>query len=416
MIYDNTVKSVELNFQCGRLQRFLKMWFSLRISLLSMIFVVPAFLYLILAKGYTTSNLGVVINFLLMVIDDISYFMSTISNLENNFVSFSRCEAYMRLEPEKGYQDFKHLEKFFLNCSKRRINYSDIEKGLAKLQEKETKEQQRRRRGSGLNEQLISDDSPAPLGLSLGDLSKQEKRGMHLKLTDVKVKYSPELPNVLRGISLEIKPGESIGIIGRTGAGKTSFVKLFIKFFDEYEGSILLNGKELRDLHLESLRGNITYISQESYFFQGTLRENLDPHKLHTDEYILSLLGEGGVRDKVELSGGLDWNLSSGGGDMSFGEKQIFCFIRAILNVKDLIIMDEATSNLDVQSEDVLEKLKDKYMSHSTVMIIAHRLNTIHSCDKVLILEKGKVQQFVNRENLSESELDYFKNYLKMFD
>lgn len=414
MIFDNTVKSVELNFQCGRLQRFLKLWFSLRISLFSMVFVVPAFLYLILAKGYTTDNLGVVINFLLMIIDDIANFMSTISNLENNFVSFARCEAYLHLKPEKGYNDFEDLEKFFLTCSKRRIQYSDIVEGLEKLNKH--KKQKAIKAESGLTEPLVGERPKNAKHVSLGDLTKQERRGIHLDLKNVKVKYSPELPNVLRGVSLVIQPGESVGIIGRTGAGKTSFVKLFIRFFDEYKGSIKVNGEELRDIHLESLRGNITYISQESHFFQGTLRENLDPHHLHNDEAIMDLLGESGVRDKVVLAGGLDWKLSSGGGDMSFGEKQIFCFIRAILNAKDLILMDEATSNLDVQSEDVLERLKTKYMSHATLLIIAHRLNTIHSCDKVLILDKGKVQQFVRRENLSETQLDYFKNYLKMFD
>ena len=239
---------------------------------------------------------------------------------------------------------------------------------------------------------------------------------MKIELKDVKVKYSPELPNVLKGISLNINPGEKIGIIGRTGAGKTSFVNLFIKFFDEYEGSIQLNGLELKNIYLDSLRTQVTFISQDSYFFEGTLRENIDPLNKYTDEDLLSLLEESEMIDKVRISGGLDWKLNSSGGDLSVGEKQIVCFLRAIINSQGLIVMDEATSNLDIKSEDILEKMKEKYMDKSTLLVIAHRLNTIHSCDKVLILEDGKVQQFVARNELSESELNYFKNYLQMFD
>ena len=108
--------------------------------------------------------------------------------------------------------------------------------------------------------------------------------------------------------------------------------------------------------------------------------------------------------------------MTASGGQLSTGEKQICCFLRAIINSQDLIVMDEATSNLDIKSEDILENLKEKYMEDYTVLIIAHRLNTIHSCDKILILENGKVQKFVNKNELSETELEYFKNYLKMFD
>jgi ABC-type multidrug transport system fused ATPase/permease subunit len=368
-----------------------------------MFFVIPAFLYMIFAKGYHTKNLGVIINFLLLVIDDISKFMGTLSNIENGFVSFERCQRYLEVQPEDGYKYFKTIEETILNNNQKILNFDKIKEKIELLDQKNVIE-------DGLNQPLLDEKKYYSI------TQPKDQFGLDISMKNVKVKYSPELPYVLKGISLDIKPGEKIGIIGRTGAGKTSFVNLFIRFFDDYDGSILLNGRELKSIYLESLRSNVTFITQDSYFFEGSLRENLDPKGITTDERLIQLLQESEMFDKVNLSGGLDWELDGKGGDLSVGEKQIFCFLRAIINTNKLIIMDEATSNMDVKSEDILERLKEKYMTDSTLMIIAHRLNTIHSCDKVLILEDGKVQRFVSRTDLSETELEYFKNYLKMFD
>ena len=404
MIFDNTEAAVEKTFSCSLSQRALYFWLAIRLSLYSMLFVVPAFAYMIWRSGYQTTNLGVVINFLLMIIDDIRSFMTTMADMENNFVAFDRCNQYLSIPPEEGYKYFEGVEKFLQNNHSSKLVLNKIEK---KIDQKKAKNVE------------IDDVLEAPLLERTKYTNIREEpgqQGISLSLKGVKVRYMSNLPFVLRGIDLEIEAGEKIGIIGRTGAGKTSFVNLFVHFFDEYKGSIKLNGTELNDIYLESLRNNVTFISQDSYFFEGTLRENLDPKGLKSDEEIEELLGEAEILDKVTTLGGLEWVIKENGGEMSFGEKQIFCFIRAIINIQGLIIMDEATSNLDIKSEDILEKLKEKYMKQATVLIIAHRLNTIHSCDKVLILEKGKVQRFVSRKQLSNTELDYFKNYLKMFD
>ena len=406
MIFDNTEKAVEKTFACALGQRALYFWLAIRLSLYSMLFVVPAFAYMIWRSGYSTTNLGVVINFLLMIIDDIRSCMTSLADMENNFVSFDRCNQYLRIPPEDGYKYFQEVENFLKKNHSSKLQLNKIEQKID--QKSETIK---------LNGRVDNLETPLLDQVRYSNIRETPgKQGIGLTLRNVKVKYSSELPNVLKGININIEPGEKIGIIGRTGAGKTSFVNLFIKFFDEYEGSIKLNGSELKSIYLESLRDNVTFISQDSYFFEGSLRENLDPKGIKSDGEIEELLTEAEIMDKVNTLGGLDWELKENGSDMSFGEKQIFCFIRAIINTNGLIIMDEATSNLDIKSEDILEKLKDKYMKDSTLLIIAHRLNTIHSCDKVLILEKGKVQRFVSRTQLSNTELDYFKNYLKMFD
>ena len=401
LIFRNTEEAVEKTFACSLGQRSLYFWLAIRLSLYSFLFVVPAFAYMIWRSGYSTLNLGVVINFLLMIIDDIRSFMTSMADMENNFVSFDRCNQYLAIPPEDGYKYFDAIEGFLTKNHSSKLEIKKIESKAEKTEAIEK---------DSLSTPLLDKPRHTNLKQQIG------QKGIDLQLSNVKVKYSKDLPYVLKGIDLHIQPGEKVGIIGRTGAGKTSFVNLFVRFFDEYEGSIKLNDSELRQLYLESLRNNVTLISQDSYFFEGSLRENLDPKGVKTDEEIEDLLREAEIFDKVATLGGLDWKLKDGGKEMSFGEKQIYCFVRAIINTRGLIIMDEATSNLDVKSEDVLEKLKDKYMRDATVLIIAHRLNTIHSCDKVLILEKGKVQRFVDRTQLSTSELDYFKNYLKMFD
>ena len=402
LIFNNTEEAVEKTFSCSLGQRALYFWLVIRLSLYSMLFVIPAFAYMIWRSGYSTTNLGVVINFLLMIIDDIRSFMTSMADMENNFVAFDRCNQYLSIPPEDGYKYFEELEKFLKANHSSKLEIKKIEHKANKKQEKKS--------SNSLEMPLIDKETYTHLPEIPG------QKGISLSLQGVKVKYMSNLPFVLRGIDIEIEAGEKIGIIGRTGAGKTSFVNLFVHFFDEYKGSIKLNGTELNSIYLESLRSNVTFISQDSYFFEGSLRENLDPKGVKSDKEIEELLQEAEIFDKVSTLGGLDWKLKSSGGEMSFGEKQIFCFIRAIINTKGLIIMDEATSNLDIKSEDILEKLKEKYMKDATVLIIAHRLNTIHSCDKVLILEKGKVQRFVSRKELSNTELDYFKNYLKMFD
>jgi ABC-type multidrug transport system fused ATPase/permease subunit len=359
---------------------------------------------MIFSAGYKTPNLGVIINFLLMIIDDIAYLMNTISNIENNFVSFQRCEKYLHVEAEHGYKYFETIENFILKKNSKKIDFAQLKEKLEKKNESV----------SVLQEPLLDNSEEEMILQNLPKIENQ--KGLHIDISNIKVKYAKNLPYVLDDVSLTIQPGEKIGIIGRTGAGKTSFVNMFMRFFDEYEGSIKLNGVELKNIYLESLRQNITFITQDSYFFNGSLKENIDPLDKYKDEEIIDLLKEAEVWDKVELLGGLEWQLTATGGQMSTGEKQIFCFLRAIINSQDLVIMDEATSNLDIKSEDILEKLKEKYMNQFTVLIIAHRLNTIHSCDKVLILEKGKVQEFTEKENLSKERLEYFENYLKMFD
>ena len=209
-------------------------------------------------------------------------------------------------------------------------------------------------------------------------------------------RYSPDLPYVLKGIDVRIRAGEKIGIVGRTGSGKSSFVQALFHMYPFDKGRIAIDGRAPAETDLQLYRRAIALIAQEPTLFRGTLRENLDLSGIHSDQELTEALGRVGLGDWFEGRGaiGLKFAVEEKGRNLSAGERQLLCMARCLLQDAPVVILDEATSAVDPHSEEILVGATEKFFADRTQIIIAHRLSTLEKCDRVLWLHQGEVKMF----------------------
>ncbi|KIJ49226.1 hypothetical protein M422DRAFT_225864 [Sphaerobolus stellatus SS14] len=238
-----------------------------------------------------------------------------------------------------------------------------------------------------------------------------------ISFNDVSLAYRPGLPLVLKGVSFEIKGGEKVGVVGRTGAGKSSLLQALLRIVELREGSIVIDGVDCRHIGLEALRRQLAVIPQDSVLFLGTLRDNLDPTRSRTDAELISalqrawLLPQAGVSDPVaEAKYSLDTSVGDEGSNFSAGERQLVALCRALVKDSKIIILDEATSNVDVETDSKLQTTIQREFASSTLFCIAHRLNTIVYYDRVLVMDAGKVAEFDTPLNLYDRPDSVFRS------
>lgn len=220
---------------------------------------------------------------------------------------------------------------------------------------------------------------------------------------------------ILRDLSFEIPPGKIIGLLGRTGAGKTTISRLLFRLYDINEGTIKLGGVNLRDAHLNYLRRRVGMVTQDVQLFRATVRDNLTFFdKTIPDEKILEVLEDlGMMRWLNSLENGLDTLMESGGKSISAGEGQLLVFARVFLRNPGLVILDEASSRLDPATEMLIERAIDKLLANRTGIIIAHRLKTVQRADTIVILEDGTIKEIGDRVALMADPNSHFAQLLK---
>ena len=225
--------------------------------------------------------------------------------------------------------------------------------------------------------------------------------------------YTPGVP-VLRDVSFRVPAGQTLGVVGHTGSGKSTLAKLLFRFYDPDDGAITLDGIALRDLRLATLRGTVGLVTQEVQLFNATVRENLTFFDATIpDDAILATLSDLGLGDWLaRLPAGLDTRLSGGEG-LSAGEAQLLAFARAFLANPGVVILDEASSRLDPATERLVEAATARLLHGRTAIVIAHRLNTLHRADLILMLEDGKVAEFGPRELLAGNAESRFYELLR---
>jgi len=216
-----------------------------------------------------------------------------------------------------------------------------------------------------------------------------------LEFKDVFFHYT-EGKDVLKNINFSLERGKTYALVGPTGGGKTTTASLMARLYDPSKGTIYLEGKDIRCYKPSERAGKIGFILQEPFLFTGTVRENIlygnEYYMRHTNAELADVLEKANLKKLLErFSEGLDTRVTSGGDAISLGQKQLIAFIRAVLRNPDILILDEATANIDTVTEQLLEEIINKLPEKTTKVVIAHRLNTIENADDIFFVNGGEV-------------------------
>uniref|UniRef100_A0A6B2KWK1 Uncharacterized protein n=1 Tax=Arcella intermedia TaxID=1963864 RepID=A0A6B2KWK1_9EUKA len=226
---------------------------------------------------------------------------------------------------------------------------------------------------------------------------------------DLMLRYREGLPLVLKGVSLKIHPQEKIGVVGRTGAGKSSLMLALFRIVEPAGGRILIDGIDISKIGLTDLRSRLAIIPQEPTLFTGTIRSNLDPFEQYTDEQIWDSLRAVGLQEQIStMKEGIQNTVAENGENLSVGTRQLMCLARAVLRKSTILVMDEATASVDLNTDMMIQQTIRREFKNVTVLTIAHRINTIIDSDKVLVLDSGQVAEFAPPEVLLKDKNSIF--------
>lgn len=230
-----------------------------------------------------------------------------------------------------------------------------------------------------------------------------------IKFEEMGLKYDDNGALVLKNLNLTIQPSEKVGIVGRTGAGKSSLIAALFRLA-KVEGSIKIDEIDTKDVGLEQLRSKISIIPQDPVLFSGTLRYNLDPFEEYNDELLYKAIQDVELKDPSNIINRLENRVMDGGSNYSVGQRQLICLARAIIRNNKILMLDEATANVDPQTDALIQKTIRKKFSNCTVLTVAHRLNTIMDSDKVLVMDAGTMVEFDHPHNLLQNPNSVFYN------
>lgn len=353
-------------------------WLFIRFQLCQLLVIIPTFVTVIYASP-DVGMIALLITNIFGISDNIQDLLQEFTAMENNFVSWERCTNYLNLEPEVGYTDIAATHQRF-------------KKKLPLVDEK-------------YNKAMAEGSWPTEGAIEFKDFS---------------VRYRPDLEPAIKCLNLKIEPGKKVGIVGRTGAGKTTFMWTIFKSFETYDGQLLIDGQEISSMDLKRLRMNITVIPQDPHLFDDTLRINLDPLGNFKDADMIVVLQKLGIWEKfdtfkgTEDQRGLNYKIENNAENLAKGEKQLLCMARALLNRNKIILLDEATANIDYITENLIQKALQEYFQDSTILMIAHRLNTIMWCDNILVLEKGEKLEYGDLKDLQKDPNSKFGKLVKL--
>lgn len=241
-----------------------------------------------------------------------------------------------------------------------------------------------------------------------------------IRFVDYSTKYRDELDPVLKGINLEIKSTQKIGVVGRTGAGKSSLTMGLFRILEACEGKIYIDDIDISTIGLSDLRQNLSIIPQDSQAFEGTVKTNLDPFGLHTDKEIMKALELSHLKPHIERmaqelgdnddkpSSLLEVKISENGDNLSMGQRQLLCLSRALLNPSKILVLDEATAAVDMITDKIIQETIRNEFKDRTIITIAHRIDTVLDSDKILVLDRGEVKEFDSPKNLLEDNRSMF--------
>ena len=382
------VESIKENSKNNILAIGLESWYQNRINLINVIFIqIPGFLVIMYFSFYRKASfpLDRLVMFLMRSMGisiDLTKMLQGLTMIETQLVSLERCHDFANIEPESKYLNFKVHERKYTHADASCLPYiiRDMTRYSKKL-------------------------------IPYGDI----------KFKDVNAMYPNKPKHVLLDLNFNVDSGQKIGVVGRTGAGKTSLIKLFWMCLEPSSGNIIIDGKDIATIDLKALRTNIDIITQETAFFEGTLRENIDPtleygvnrysaefKRRNTD--ICKKLQKVGYRDSEFEKYGLDARITENGANLSLGQRQLLSFIRILINPKRLMILDEATANIDMHTERMMQEAVNKDFEGNTMFIIAHRIQTVMNCDIICVMDEGKIIEWGPPQQLLEDPQSLFSD------
>ncbi|XP_074855480.1 ATP-binding cassette sub-family C member 2 isoform X2 [Carettochelys insculpta] len=243
--------------------------------------------------------------------------------------------------------------------------------------------------------QWVTEQRPPPGWPSRGEI----------QITDYQVRYRPELDLVLHGLTCEIGSTEKVGVVGRTGSGKSSLTNCLFRILEAAGGTIVIDGVDISTIGLHDLRRSLTIIPQDPVLFSGTLRMNMDPFEQYSDEEIWKALELAHLKTYVlALPEGLSYQVSEAGENLSGGQKQLLCLARALLRKVKILILDEVTAAVDLETDTLIQTTIRQQFANCTVLTIAHRLHTIMDSDRVMVLQAGCIMEYDSPERLLQQQ------------
>jgi ATP-binding cassette subfamily B protein len=260
--------------------------------------------------------------------------------------------------------------------------------------------------------QLIEDISPKE---TEGNKILNQTRG-NIEFCNVSFAYTPNQP-VLKNISFSVQPGKTIALVGKTGAGKSSIIQLLSRFYDIESGEILIDGTNINQYTLESLRSKISVVMQDVFLFNGSILENIQLYNntLSEDQIIATAKLLGAHDFIMRMPNGYQQIITERGANLSVGQRQLISFTRAMVTDPAILVLDEATSSIDHETEEIIQHAIEKMRAGRSSIVIAHRLSTIANADEILVMEKGEIVERGNHQNLLQNS-GYYKNlYEKQF-
>uniref|UniRef100_A0A1B6CN72 ABC-type glutathione-S-conjugate transporter n=1 Tax=Clastoptera arizonana TaxID=38151 RepID=A0A1B6CN72_9HEMI len=346
-------KNVDRNLSCFYLAASSNRWVSVRLESLGNLLVFSAAIFAVLAKDMSPGLVGLSLTYALQITTMLFMLVREATNLETNTVSVERIKEYSELNEEAPWE----LEP-----------------------------------------------KPDPRWPIKGSI----------EFKDYAVSYRKGLDPVLKGVSFKVKSGEKVGIVGQTGAGKSSLTMALFRILEATRGQITIDDCDISKIGLHDLRSRLTIIPQDPILFSGTLRINLDPFGEQKDDSIWYALELANLKNFVKgLPAGLQHQMSEGGENLSVGQRQLICLARALLRRSKILVLDEATAAVDLETDDVIQQTIRLVFKESTVLTIAHRLNTIMDYDRVLVIDKGLVVEFDSPKNLLSKNTSKFYQLAK---
>ena len=225
-----------------------------------------------------------------------------------------------------------------------------------------------------------------------------------LSFSDVSLRYYPGGPQVLKHLTFDIREKLKLGIVGRTGDGKSSIVAALLRM-PEADGEIFIDGVSIKGIQLQESRKSVSVLSQSPVLLSGTIRKNLDPLEKHRDDELWNALEVVTIKNLVKnLEGQLDYELLERGENLSVGERQLICLARTLLQQSKIVILDEPTASVDPKTEQTIWTTVHEKLKNSTVITIAHRLNTVQDCDIILVLKEGEIAEMDTIDTLLGQE------------